>query len=114
MMADAGFQWSGWGKWLSLALAILLILLAIPLMLGNGTGAAAGWDLFIGLLIFGSIVSNHRRAPLLATFVAALMVIRFIITVISDNHTPDIILSALLALLAVGTAFDLRRQDTVS
>ena len=113
-MVDAGFQWSGWGKRLSLALASLLILLAIPLMLHHGTGAAAGWNLFLGLLIIGSVVSNNKHTPLLVTFIAALMLIRLIITVKSDNYQPDVIMSVLLAVLAAGAAFDLRRQDRVS
>jgi hypothetical protein len=113
MMADAKFHWSGWGKWLSLALATLLIFLAIPLMLHRTTGAAAGWNLFLGLLIFGSVVSENKRTPLLVVIIAALMLIRLIITIIADTNTPDVVASSLLALLACGAAFDLRRQGRV-
>ena len=110
-MANAKFHWSGWGKWLSFALAIFLMLLALPLMLHRATGAAAGWNIFLGLLIFGSVVSNNKRAPLLLVIIAVLMFVRFVFTIIYYDTTPDIIISSILVIFSVLTAFDLRRQD---
>ena len=109
-MSNVGVQWSGWGKWLAFALAAVLMLLSIPLILHSETGAAAGWNLFLGLLIFGSVVSHNKGAASLVAFVAALMIVRLILTAASERSIPDIILAAILVLLALGAALHLRRQ----
>jgi hypothetical protein len=69
MESQSELRWSGWGRWLSFVLAGFMVLSA-P-MFDRDLGAAAGWNIFLGLLLFGTIASNHRKAPLLLIILAA-------------------------------------------
>lgn len=68
------YLWTGLGRWLALAAAAGMILSSIPLIVSNV--AAGGWNVFLGLLLFGVTVSGNRHAPMLAYVLAILFAIR--------------------------------------
>jgi len=107
---EGEIAWRGWGRWLSFLTAALLILIAIPGVFINSLGAAAGWNIFLGLLLFGSIASDNKRAPLLAAILAGLMALRLLIAIALGARLPDLSIAGLLLVLTAGIAFDLRRQ----
>lgn len=100
--------WSGWGRWLSFAVATLLILLSIPLVVLNM--AAAGWNIFLGLLLFAAVASSHRKAPLIAIILSVVMAIRLVLTLASGAAALDIAVGAGLVVLASAAAYQLRQQ----
>ena len=117
-MGDSGtIDWRGWGRWLSLGTAGLLILLAVAGMLiglrrgsASATEASAGWDLFLGLILFGTIISGSRRAPFLATVVAFLMAIRVVLGMAIGRPVIGVLIDVVLMLVVGFAALDLRRQ----
>lgn len=108
--ADQNTTWTGLGRWLLIGLGIMLIFLAIPLVFSRENGAAAGWNIFLGLLAIGAIASGNRKAPLLALILAALMAIRLIVAIIAGASGLVLAGSLVLLAIAAGAALDLRKQ----
>ena len=102
-------QWTGLGRWLSFGLAALLIAIAIPGVL-DGAGAAAGWNIFLGLLLFGAVASGNSKAPLLALLLTALMTLRLLLAIIAGGNFLAFWLGAVSTALAGIAAYDLREQ----
>jgi hypothetical protein len=82
---DDQVQWAGLGRWLSFLAAALLILLSIPAIFVHALGAAAGWNIFLGLLLIGVIAAGHRKAPMLAAILCALMLLRLILSMVAGS-----------------------------
>jgi len=111
MNDDTEIAWTGLGKWLSFLSAAILILVAVPFVLDRAAAARAGWNIFLGLLLFGVIASGNRRAPLLALALAVLMAARVAVAVaIGPDGFADIGLPLLLCATTALAAYDLRKQ----
>jgi hypothetical protein len=106
-------EWSGMGRWLSFLFTALMILVAIPGVFSHEFGAAAGWNLFLGLLMFGFVAAGHRKAPLLAAILTVLMLLRLVLGAIAGGGWA-ILADAVLLLVIAGAAYDLRQQDAES
>jgi uncharacterized membrane protein YhaH (DUF805 family) len=77
----------------------MFVIAAIPQVLAND--AAAGWNIFLGLLLFGAIASGNRRAPLLVLVLTTLMVLRSGLALIGREFGDAATSAALALLLAV-------------
>jgi hypothetical protein len=111
MNANTEIAWTGLGKWLSFLSAAVLILVAMPFVLDRAGGVRAGWNIFLGLLLFGVTASGNRRAPLLALALAILMVVRVIVAIALGSDAFVDIAPALLLCVTTGlAAYDLRKQ----
>lgn len=110
MGSSSGTGWSGLGKWLSSAAALLLILRAVPWIFDPQRGAAAGWNIFLGLLLFGAIASRNARAPAIAAAIAMLMVVRLGVGLAAGADALDMGVDGVLLLLIGAAAYDLRKQ----
>jgi hypothetical protein len=108
MSAGDEIEWTGWGKWLSFAVAAMLLMFSIPVVLLNG--AAAGWNIFLALLLFAAVASGHKKAPLAAIILCGLMAIRLVLAFTMGAAVLDIVSDALLVMLTAAAAYDLRRQ----
>ena len=113
-------KWRGPGRWLSLAVAGFLIALAmIGLWVGlsrpssTAMEAAVGWNLFLGLILLGAIISGAKRAPVLAMIMAILMSIRGILGAVAGASLFGILLDVTVTVLIGLAAFDLWRQSRV-
>ena len=80
--------------------AALLILLSIPVIFVRSLGAAAGWNIFLGLLLIGVIASGHRKAPMLAAILCVLMLVRLILSLIAGSMADAALDLLLLGILA--------------
>ena len=108
MVVDGDIKWIGWGRWLSFALSALLLLGGA---LDLNQEAAAGWNIFLGLLLFGVIASGHRKAPLLALVLTGLMAVRLLFAIIMYGpYAVRVIGSVVPLALAAGAAYNLRKQ----
>lgn len=87
----------------------MLLMLSIPLVLLNA--ASAGWNIFLGLLLFAAVASGHKKAPLVAIILAVLMGIRLVLALAMGASFLDILVDAVLLLLTAAAAYDLRRQS---
>src|SRR5438270_1359484 len=105
---DEQVHWRGMGRWLSFVVAALLIVAAVPNFATND--AAAGWNIFLGLLLFGAVASGSRRAPLLVMVLVGLMALRSIIAVAAERSAIGALLSAVLFICLFFAWRDLRRQ----
>ena len=103
-------RWHGVGRWLAFALATLLILIAIPLVFHAETGAMAGWNIFLGLLLAGAVGSGSRHAPPVAFLIAAILLIRIVTSVLFVPINIGLLFDMLMAAMAAVAAQDLRRQ----
>jgi hypothetical protein len=101
-------HWRGVGRWLSFAVAVLLVVLSIPAFATDD--ASAGWNIFLGLLLFGFIASGHRRAPLMIGIIAALTALRLIVALAIERNAIGAIVEALLLILLFVAWQDIRRQ----
>lgn len=110
MATDNSIKWTGTGRWLSFVAAGLLIVLAIPLVFDHASGAAAGWNIFLGLLLCGAIASGNASAPAIATTIAVLIVVRLLVAVAFDAGPADIVAGVLLLAIVSASAWDLRKQ----
>jgi hypothetical protein len=95
---------------MAFVLAGLLVVIAVPLIFRHDTGAVAGWNIFLGLLLAGAVGSGYRQAPRIAIGIAALMVIRIIVSVLFVPMTIGLLVDMLLAAMAAIVAQDLFRQ----
>lgn len=96
-MEENQIEWAGAGRWLSFAGSALLVLSGIPAILGSSGGITAGWNIFLGLLLFGSVASGSKFAPKAAIIVAALMLLRSVlIPVLGGGVGPCSLLSGSL------------------
>ncbi|HEV7289451.1 hypothetical protein [Sphingomonas sp.] len=100
------YQWTGLGRWLALAAAAGMILFSIPLIVSNV--AAGGWNVFLGLLLFGVTVSGNRHAPKLAYVLAILFAIRAVLAVLLE---ADFIGAAIEAVFCAVIAVSASRLD---
>jgi hypothetical protein len=100
--------WSGTGRWLSFTVAALLILFSIPSIAADD--ASAGWNIFLGLLLFGFVASGHRRAPMMIGVVTALTALRLIVGLVVERSAIEAIADALLLTLLFFAWQDIRRQ----
>ena len=98
----------GIGRWLSFAVAALLVALSIPAFATDD--ASAGWNIFLGLLLFGFVASGHRRAPLMVGVVAALTALRLIVGLVVERSATVAIANALLLILLLIAWRDIRGQ----
>lgn len=103
--------WTGHGKWLSLSVAAMMILGAIPFVFSHSFGAAAGWNIFLALLLGGSLAAGHPKAPTVAAVVSAVLTIRLIVGLIAMNLFASV-LDVLLAAMVIAAWRDLRKQAT--
>ena len=108
MDAEQEQVWSGWGRWLSFIVAVLLILLSIPMVLLNM--AAAGWNIFLGLLLFAAVASGHPKAPLIAIILSVVMAIRLVLTLAGGAAALDLAVGAGLLVLTSAAAYQLWQQ----
>jgi len=107
-MSSGATYWSGWGRWLSFVAGTLLIVLSLPLILTNS--AAAGWNIFLGLLLLGAVASGNERAPLIAIILSAIMVLRIIVAWVSGAGPLDLGIAVMFLVLIGGAAYHLRLQ----
>ena len=110
MVKSSNTVWTGFGRWLLIGLGVFLILLSIPSVLSHDNGAAAGWDIFLGLLAISSVASGNPKAPSFALILAALMVLRLILIIVSGPRILDLVGAFVFLLMAAGAAYDLRKQ----
>lgn len=110
MIEEHDAVWTGLGRWLLIGLGIILIVLSVPVVFSPANGAAAGWNIFLGLLAIGAVASGNRKAPLLALILAALMATRLIFSIIYGAGVLALAGSLILFLIAAGAAYDLRKQ----
>jgi hypothetical protein len=111
MMADQ-VRWQGVGRWLSFAAAALLVIVAIPSFATND--AAVGWNIFLGLLLFGVVASGNRFAPLLLLVLLALMVLRLLVALVADRNIIAAVTDGVLLIPLFFAWRDLRRQAAIS
>ena len=111
------FKWRGPGRWLSITVAGLLVALAmIGLWVGLSQAystvmeVAVGWNLFLGLILIGAIISGSKHAPALTMIISFLMMIRAVLGVVAGASPIGILLDVLFTVLIGLAAFDLRRQ----
>jgi hypothetical protein len=97
---DDQVHWAGMGRWLSFVATALLILLSIPSIAIHALEAAAGWNIFLGLLLIWVIASDHRKAPLLAAILCALMLVRLILSLVAESMVDAVLVLLLLGILA--------------
>lgn len=110
MMGDQ-VRWQGAGRWLSFAVAALLVILAVPSL--ETDDAAVGWNVFLGLLLFGAVASGYRRAPLVLLVLFCLMLLRLVVAMAIEQN---IIASATDGVLLIPLFFawqDLKRQSAL-
>ena len=112
MEAEKDIAWVGLGRWLMICLGILLVLVAVPLVFSRENGAAAGWNIFLGLLAIGTVASGNHKAPLLAVVLTVLMAIRLVAALIFGARGIDLAASLIFLVIAGGAAYELRRQST--
>jgi hypothetical protein len=104
-------SWRGVGRWLSFAVAALLIIVAIA---NFGTNdAAVGWDIFLGLLLFGAVASGYRRAPLLLLVLLGLMALRLFVALAVERNIIEAVSGGVLLILLFFAWQDLRRQSAL-
>jgi hypothetical protein len=108
MSLEQQVHWRGWGRWTLFIVAALLLILSVPLVLENS--AAAGWNIFFGLLLFGAVASDTAQAPAIAFTLAALFLLRSVVALSSGAGLFAGGIEAGLALAVGAAAFDLRRQ----
>jgi hypothetical protein len=108
MNGEQEHVWAGRGRWLSFVVAALLIVLSIPFVLLNM--ATAGWNIFLGLLLFGAVASGNRTAPLIAIILCVILAIRLVLGIATGAAVLDIAVGGGLLLLSSAAAFHLRRQ----
>lgn len=109
---DEQVQWSGFGRWLSFVIAAVFILGAIPDFARNDP--AAGWNIFLGLLLFGLVAAGSRRAPLLLLALTVLMVLRMTMSLMSGHFAVIDAIANTLVLVGLAVAWlALRKQQTV-
>jgi len=101
-------RWRGPGRWLSFGVSALLIVASIPAVAVDD--ASAGWNIFLGLLLFGVIASGNRRALLLAGVLTALMAVRLVLALVAQRNIIGAVSDAVILILLVFAWQDLRRQ----
>jgi hypothetical protein len=101
-------HWRGVGRWLSFAVAVLLIVISIPAVASDDPGV--GWNIFLGLLLFGFVASGHRRAPLMVGVVTALTAVRLVAALVVQRNVNLLAWETLLLILLVFAWRDIRRQ----
>lgn len=102
------FRWQGLGRWLSFAIAALFVAAAIPNIVANHP--AGGWNLFLGLLLFGVVASGSRRAPSLVLVLIGLTVLRFLLLMINEWKGVDLVVNGLAVVALLIAWQDLRKQ----
>lgn len=102
------FRWHGLGRWLSFAIAVLFVTTAIPNIVANDP--AGGWNLFLGLLLFGVVASGSRRAPSLVLVLVGLTVLRFLLLIIGEWKVADLVVNGLAVVALLIAWQDLRKQ----
>jgi hypothetical protein len=107
---DEQVEWTGYGRWLSIVGGAVLLLSGIPLVFSSSNGAAAGWNIFLGLLLFGAIASGSKSAPKIALGVAILMLVRLILVPVLGGGVASFLLQLVQFGLIAAAAVDLRRQ----
>ena len=90
------------------AVAAFLVLSSVPLLLANSAGA--GWNIFLGLLLFGVLAANDERAPNVAYILAVILAIRALAGIGWGASLLDALIHAILAGATVAAAHDLRKQ----
>lgn len=109
---DDQVHWRGVGRWLSFVAAGLLMLISTPAVFSHAFGATAGWNIFLGLLLIGGIASGHRKAPLLAGVLCALMLFRLILSLVAGSMI-DAAFNLLLLGMLLAVWQSLRKQAAV-
>lgn len=107
---DEQINWSGSGKWLSVIAGALMILFSIPDVFANS--AAAGWNLFLGLLLIGVTTSGHKAAPKIVSVVAALFLARLLLMPLFGWDGISALFGLILFLMIAWSAVDLRGQSS--
>lgn len=82
----------------------------IPAVFVTSLGAAAGWNIFLGLLLFGAIASGSKSAPKVALIVAILMLVRLSLATLFWEGAAEILFQLLTFGLIAFAAYDLRQQ----
>ena len=101
-------RWTGWSRWTAFLVAALLIALAVPLVTANSP--AAGWDIFLALLLFGAVASGSVHAPTVALALAGLFLLRALLALASGDDLLPSAADAAFALALGMAGLDLRRQ----
>jgi uncharacterized membrane protein YfcA len=107
---DEQVHWRGAGRWLSFAIAGLFLLAAIPDFAGDAPGA--GWNIFLGLLLFAVMAAGSRRAPLLLLVFLWLTVLRVVLAFIGGHFgLGDAVLNFIVLTGLFVAWLDLRKQS---
>ena len=101
-------HWRGVGRWVCFAVAFLFVVVAIPYVMTNE--AAAGWNISLGLLLFGVIASGSRRAPLLVAILVGLNIVRIVEALVVEHSATGAATAGVVVLLLVFAWRDLRQQ----
>jgi hypothetical protein len=80
---DEQVRWHGAGRWLSFTIAGVFLLAAIPDF--GADDPAAGWNIFLGLLLFGAMAAGSRRAPSVLLMLTVVMVVRIVLAFMSGR-----------------------------
>jgi hypothetical protein len=111
MIMDEQVRWRGVGRWLSFTIGGVFLLAAIPHFAADDP--AAGWNIFLGLLLFGAMAAGSRRAPSVLLVLAVVMVVRIVLAFMRGHLALIDGLGNVLVLVALLVAwFDLRKQST--
>ena len=102
--------WTGAGRWLSFAGAGILFVSVIPAVFVTSLGAAAGWNIFLGLLLFGAIASGSKSAPKVALVIAISMLVRLSLATLFWEGTVEFLLQLLTFGLIAFAAYDMMQQ----
>lgn len=108
MSAPEQVEWSGWGRWILFAVSALLVILSVPLVVANS--AAAGWNIFLGLLLFGAVASGNKHAPTVAFVLAAIFALRAILGIAAGAGLLGFGIETIFSASTAAAAYQLRRQ----
>ena len=105
-------KWTGVGRWMSFIGGTLLAISAIPFVFSHGQQMAAGWSIFLGLLLIGSVAAGSKTASKIAILTAALLLLRVILVPVLGGGTFDFFYSLVPLAFVAWAAVDLRSQSS--
>lgn len=103
-------SWTGAGRWLAFSGSAVLLISGIVMFSDIELAAAAGWDIFLALLLFGAIASGSKSAPKIVLVIAILMLVRLLALPIFGGRLADYLFQLVPLGLIAFAAMDLRRQ----
>ena len=103
-------EFTGAGRWMSFLGGGLLILFAVPFIFSQGQQASAGWSIFLGLLLIGSVASNNKNAGKIAVGTAAVLILRVVLVPVLGGGPFDFFYALIPLVPVAWAAAELRSQ----